>query len=162
MNNKLSNPTFVKHNIYLDGNSEPWYDEDQAYISRPTRFPTVSFYVEASDGLTALADAIREAAGFLPMLPTETHPANYDMDGWYDFYIGINGFTADHMDSCIDCYVVSDSAEDNEAHYVLDIPEEARALIYQRLDEQAMEVFGKSCEELLTEATEEMSAHQSA
>ena len=156
MKNKLNNSAFVESSIYLDRNSEPLYGEDQAYISKPTRFATVSFYLESSDGLTALADAVREEAGFLPMLPTEKHQADYDMDGWYDFYIGINGYVYDRLDSCIDIYVVSEYADDNEAHYTLDIPDDAREMIFRRLDAQAKAAYGMSCEELLAEAEKEM------
>ena len=159
MENKLSNAEFVNHSFYLDPCSEPFYGEDQAYICFPKRYATVSFYLESSDGLTALADAVREEAGYRPMYPTEKHPheCECDQNGWYDFYIGISAYDlSDPLDSCIDAIVVSDGEEDNEAHYVIDIPDEARELIYKRLDEQAREAYGMSCAELLAESEKEM------
>ena len=35
-----------------------------------------------------------------------------DNEGWYDFYVGINDFTDNHMDSGIEFYVVNADSED--------------------------------------------------
>ena len=154
MENNLSNAEFIKRNIWLDCGSEPWYGDDQVYISYPCHFETVSFYLQSSDGLIALADREREAAGFLPMMPTEKHPEDYDDDGWYDFYLEINGFADDHLGQCIEAIVCSDYAEDNGELYIIDIPNDARQLLYDRLDAQARAVFDMSCEEMLRESKE--------
>jgi len=150
--NKLNSAEFINGNIWLDPYAEYYYGHDESFICYPCRFATVSLYLQSSDGLTALADVLREEDGYLPMLPTEKHPDDYDMDGWYDFYIGLNSYTEDHLDSQIDCYVNSPYAEGDGAHYTIDIPYSAREALRKRLDEQVMECYGKTCEELVKES----------
>jgi acylphosphatase len=79
-----------------------------------------------------------------------------DNEGWYDFYVGINGFADNHMDSCIEFVVVNADSEDNEELYTIDLNGDEQAAVYARLDEQCRRYLGQSCEELLAEAKKRM------
>ena len=79
-----------------------------------------------------------------------------DNDGWYDFYVGINGFSENRMDSSIAFYVVNADSPDNEAQYSIDLTAEEQAAIYTCLDEQCKIYLGKGCEELLAEVGKEL------
>lgn len=148
---------FVNEEIFIDFGSEIMYGDDQAYIDYPCRFPTVGFQLMATNGLVEIADRIRKEAGFRPMHPMDEYTDDTcDNEGWYDFYVGLNGFTDTHMDTCIDFYVVNSDSEDNEDHYTIDLTAEEQVTIYNRLDAQCRKYESKSCEELLAEAGERM------
>ena len=107
---------FVRDEIFVDFGSEIMYGSDQQNVNYPSRFPTVAFQLIATHGLSQIADRIRKDAGFKPMHPMdEFNDDTCDNEGWYDFYVGINGFTHNHMDSCIEFYVVNADSEDNES-----------------------------------------------
>ncbi len=157
MENNLSNAEFVNRSIYVDRYSEVFYGADQVFIRYPARFATVTFCLESSDGLIELADAERVKAGYMPFIPTEQHPEEVcDMEGWYDFYISIDNYADDHMESCIEAVVCNSYQDDNEQMYYIEIPDEARSLLFNRLDEQARECYGMSCLEMLEESNKEM------
>lgn len=148
---------FVKDEIFIDFGSEVMYGDDQAYISYPCRFPTVGFQLMATNGLVQIADRIRKDKGMRPMHPMDEFTDDTcDNEGWYDFYVGLNGFTENHMDTCIDFVVVNADSEDNEEMYHIDLGADEQAAIYNRLDEQCRKYLGKGCEELLAEARKEM------
>ena len=148
---------FVKDEIFIDFGAEILCGDDQCYIDYPCRFPTVGFQLMATNGLSQIADRIRKDAGFRPMHPMDEYTDdNCDNDGWYDFYVGINGYADNHMDSCIEFVVVNSDSEDNEETYSIDLTVDEQAAIYNRLDEQCRKYEGKSCEELLTEARKRM------
>ena len=148
---------FVKDEIFIDFGAEIMYGDDQCYIDYPCRYPTVGFQLMATNGLTQIADRIRKDLGFAPMHPLDEYTdENCDNDGWYDFYIGLNGFADNHMDSCIEFVVVNSDSPDNEETYSIDLTVDEQAAIYNRLDEQCRKYEGKSCEELLTEARKRM------
>lgn len=148
---------FVRENIYIDFSSEILYGDDQAYISYPVVFPTVGFQLMATNGLVEIADRIRKDKGFRPMhAMDEFTDDTCDNEGWYDFFIGLNGFTETHMDASLDFVVVNSDSEDNEETYTIDLTEEEQIAIYNRLDEQCRKYEGKSCEELLAEAKKRM------
>ena len=65
------------------------------------------------------------------------------------------------MDSCIEFYVVNADSEDNEARYFIDLTVEEQSALNARLDEQCKMYLGKSCEELLAEAGEELKEESS-
>lgn len=155
---KKMDADFVNHSIILDAGSEPTYTSGQAFVSYPVVFPAVSFYLCQTDGLTRLADAIREEKGFLPMLPTEKHSADYDMDGWYDFYIGINDYTENKIDNCIEFVVDTPNSEDDGHLYTIELDADEQKLLYNRLDKLSKECFGMNCREMLDDAKEELSA----
>ena len=61
---KKMDADFVNHSIILDACSEPTYTSGQAFVCYPVVYPAVSFYLCQTDGLTRLADAIREEKAF--------------------------------------------------------------------------------------------------
>jgi len=99
---------FVKDAVFIDFGAEVLYGSDQCYVSYPCRFPTVSFQLMATNGLSQIADRIRKDMGFKPMHPMDEYTdATCDNDGWYDFYIGINGYAENQMDSGIEFVVIN-------------------------------------------------------
>ncbi len=148
---------FVRDEIYIDFGAELMYGDDQCYIDYPCRFPTVGFQLMATNGLSQIADRIRKEAGFKPMHAMDEYTDDTcDNEGWYDFYVGINGFADNHMDSCIEFVVVNADSEDNEELYTIDLNGDEQAAVYARLDEQCRRYLGQSCEELLAEAKKRM------
>ena len=148
---------FVKDKVFIDFGSEIMYGDDQAYMSYPVRFPTVGFQLMATNGLSQIADRIRKDKGFRPMHAMDEYTEDTcDNEGWYDFYVGLNGYAENHMDSGIDFVVVNADSEDNEEMYTIDLTEEEQIAVYNRLDEQCRKYEGKSCEELLAEARKRM------
>ena len=148
---------FVRDEIFIDFGADALYGSDQCNVSFPCRFPTVTFQLMATSGLSQIADRIRKDLGFVPMHPMDEYTDDTcDNDGWYDFYVGINGYTESHMDSCIEFVVVNADSEDNEELYTIDLTAEEQKAVYDRLDEQCRRYEGKSCEELLKEADKRM------
>ena len=148
---------FIRDEIYIDFGSEVMYGDDQCYIDYPCRFPTVGFQLVATNGLSRIADRIRKDAGFKPMhAMDEFTDDTCDNEGWYDWFIGLNAFSDNHMDSCIEFVVVNADSEDNEEMYTIDLTVDEQAAIYNRLDEQCRKYLGQSCEELLAEAKKRM------
>ena len=74
-----------------------------------------------------------------------------DQNGWYDFYYGVNDLPDVRGDTCIEFIVVSDGAEDNGEIYSIDLSQEERLAMYNRMDEQCRKYLGKSCMDLLAE-----------
>ena len=77
---------------------------------------------------------------------------NSDLTGWYEFTIGINGFTPTHLDSVISFIEVGDNHPDSEVAYTIDLTEEEQKAVYDCLNEQCRKYLGKGCEDLLGEA----------
>ena len=148
---------FVRDEIFIDFGSEIMYGDDQCYLDYPCRFPTVEFQLMATNGLVQIADRIRKDAGYKPMHALDEYTDDTcDNDGWYDFYAGLNGFSDNHMDSCIEFVVVNADSEDNEELYTIDLTAEEQAAVYSALDRQCRDHLGKGCEELLAEAQKKM------
>ena len=148
---------FVRDEIILNPYEEPIYGEDQCYICCPERFATVSLALRATNGLIQIADRIRTDLGFRPMHPMDEYDDDScDNEGWYDFYVGLNGHADNHMDSCIEFIVVNSDSEDNECVYPIELTIDEQTAIFNRLDEQCQFYFEQGCEELLTEAEKEM------
>ena len=98
---------FIRDEIFIDFGADVLYGSDQCNVSFPCRFPTVTFQLMATNGLSQIADRIRKDLGFAPMHPMDEYTDDTcDNDGWYDFYVGINGYCDHHMDSCIEFVVV--------------------------------------------------------
>ena len=170
---KRSKPTlseaFINTEIFIDFESEPIYGEDQAYICCPERFPTVRFQLMPTVGLIEIVDRLRHKLGFKPMYPVigcssdnDSDNGGYDDcydcddDGWYDFFISLNGFNDSHLDTCIAVVVAGSDSVDNEDMYTIDLSDDEQKLLYKRFDEQCRKSINKSCEELLKEAEEMM------
>lgn len=140
--------TEILDNIYVDIGEEPIFGYDQAYISYPTVFETVEFELVGTDGLISLVDALRRADGFGTYAEDE--------ECWYDFYIGLNGFNDSKVDTCISAIVVNSWYDDDEQEYIIDIDDEEQRYIYDCIDEQCRKWLGKSADELMKEAKEEI------
>ena len=173
---KRSKPTlsedFINTEIFIDFESELIYGEDQAYICCPERFPTVRFQLMPTRGLIDIADRIRHRLGFKPMYPVDRNDCDScddsdgcddcsgciacDDDGWYDFFISLNGFNDSHLDTCIAVVVAGSDSVDNEDMYTIDLSDDEQKLLYKCFDEQCRKSINKSCEELLKEAEEMM------
>ena len=153
---------FAKDQVFIDFDAEVMYGDDQCYIDYPCRFPTVGFQLMATSGLTGIADRIRKDQGFRPMHPLDEYTDDTcDNDGWYDFYVGLNGFADNHMDTCIEFVGVNSDSEDNAELYTIDLTSDEQAAIYSRLDEQCRKYLDKDCEELLAEARKRMEEDES-
>ena len=143
----------IQDQVFIDFGADFMYGDDQACVNYPIRFPTVQFQLMATDCLVQIADRIRKDKGFKPMHPMDEYTdATCDNEGWYSFYIGINGYADNRMDSSLDFVVVNTDSEDNEELYSIDLSPEEQSALYNRLDEQCRKYEGKSCEELLAEA----------
>ncbi|MBR2258205.1 MAG: hypothetical protein IJ899_12915 [Blautia sp.] len=152
---------FVRDEVFIDFGTEAVFGENQCYIDYPCRFPTVGFQLMATSGLSRIADRIRKDLGYKPMHALdEFMDGDCDQEGWYDFFIGLNGFSKSHLDSCIEFIVVNTESEDNEKKYAIDLTAEEQAAVYKQLDSQCRTYLGKSCEELLAEAGKEMETNE--
>lgn len=148
---------FMKDEVFVDFGAEIMYGDDQVYVDYPCRFATVQFQLMATNGLTQIADRIRKDAGFKPMHPMDEYTdETCDNEGWYDFYCGINSFTDNHMDSCIEFIVVNSDSPDNEEIYTIDLGADEQAAMYGRLDEQCRTYLEKSCDDLLAESQKQL------
>ena len=148
---------FIRDEIFIDFGADVLYGNDQCNVSFPCRFPTVTFQLMATNGLSQIADRIRKDLGFAPMHPMDEYTDDTcDNDGWYDFYVGINGYTESHMDSCIEFVVVNSNSPDEEERYTIDLTEEEQRTVFSCLDEQCRKYLEKSCDDLLAEAGKQM------
>ncbi len=85
---------FAVNEIFIDCGAEILYGDDQVNMTCPVKFPTVNFRLMATNGLVQIADRIRKEAGCKPMHAMDEYAdATCDNFGWYDFYIGLNGYT---------------------------------------------------------------------
>ena len=139
--------------IHIDTDQEYMLGDDQACFYYPVRFPTVEFELVATTELCEIVDSIRKEKGFPPMLED-----GGDSDGWYDVFLGLNGYTDTHMDTSIMAVVVNSNSEDNEDYYLIDLSEDEQREIYAILDDQCRRYYEKSCTDLLEEARREMEA----
>ena len=139
--------------IHIDTEQEYMLGDDQAYYSYPIRFPTVEFELAATTELCEIVDAIRKEKGYPPMLED-----GGDSEGFYNLYLGLNGYTDTHMDTSIMAVVVNSDSEDNEDYYLIDLSEDEQKEIYTILDDQCRRYYEKSCADLLDEARREMEA----
>jgi len=144
---------FVRDNIVIDFAGEILYGSDQANLTYPRRFATVEFPLIATEGLIQIADRIRKDAGFRPIRPMDEYTGETcDNAAWYDFYTGISTFSENRMGGCIEFVVVNADSVDNEKLYVIELSEEEKLAVFNRLDGQCRQHLGNSCEELLQEA----------
>ena len=139
--------------IHIDTEQEYMLGDDQAYFNYPVRFPTVEFELAATTELCEIVDAIRKEKGLLPMLED-----GGDSEGWYDLFLGLNGYTDSRLDTSIMAVVVNSDSEDNEDYYLIDLSEDEQREIYAALDEQCRHYYEKSCADLLDEAWRAMGA----
>lgn len=129
--------------IEIDFNEGILYGHDQVFDTLPCVFATVEFYLCATDGLCRIADAIRKEAG---KAPSEERS--------YNFYIGINAYTASKVDSSITFTVYDEFAEDNGEAYDIDLSDEDQAILYRIINDQCIRNLHTEAQELLKEAAE--------
>ena len=132
----------IKNAVQVDFESEILYGSDQAYVSVPRRFATVSFELEATPALVALADKARAKFGLTPL----SHGIHYD------FYFGLNDFSESKVDSYISVFVYGVDLVDDGQQYALELDEAEQKMLYSCLDDQFRHRLLLSCEDLLEEA----------
>lgn len=132
---------FCENNIFFDPNEEYLFDADEVYLTETVVYPMVEFSLPCTYGLIAAADELRKEKGHGPL-----------RDGWYNFYICLNGFNDTGVEDYMNVVVNDDSAEDDYACYSIDLDEEEQLNIWYRLDVLCRKHYGKGCEELLSEA----------
>ena len=145
---------FCREHIYIDFEAEILFSREQAYISYPVVFPVVGFELIGTAGLYKLADEVRAKEGQPPLLIDEDNAG----DGWYNFYICVNGWTQggdSGVDNCISFTPVATGAADDEQENWIELDEEAQLAMYDRLDELCREELNRSLADLLKEAEEE-------
>ena len=151
----------VKEVIWIDAGEIDYinFDSDQAYVDFPVRFPTVTIQLESTNTLDEIVDAMRVEAGHKPMFPDNRKELSYDewdCDGWYNFYVTLNGFTDTMVCNCIEAIVESPNADDDGQSYDIDLTEAEQIEVYNELNQQLRERFNTSCEELLEEVRQRM------
>ncbi len=148
---------FLKDNLFIDFGSEIIYGSDQMNTSHARVFATVGFQLMSTSGLSQIVDRMRKDRGFVPFAPMDEYTdETCDSDGWYDFYISVNGLEDSPVDACIGAVVVNALSPDNEETYTIDLEGKEQEYVYARLDEQCRQYLGKSCRELIGEAREKM------
>lgn len=148
---------FARDQIFIDFEMDPIFDFDQADVSYPRCFATVSFALVGTNGLYEIADRIRKDQGFVPKRPMDEYTEETcDHNGWYEFYIGLNDYNDSKVDTCIQFILSGSSAPDNDEIHTIDLSDYEQEVLYQRLDEQCREYLEKSCAELLRESREQM------
>ena len=149
---------FVRDQVFIDFALDVLFGEDQVNISHPCRFPTVTFKLMATYGLNTIADRIRVDLGYTPMHPLGVYSSDEmcDPNGWYSFYIGINGFSDRHVDSCIEFVVENSDSVDNDQRYSIDLTEEEQNVLWERLNAQCNRYISQNCDELLADAKKKM------
>lgn len=148
---------FAKNEIFIDFSADIHYGSGQVFVCFPCRFPTVTFMLMATNGLSGISDRIRKEQGYAPMHAMDEYTDDTcDSDGWYDYYVEINGYAGNHMGSCIEFCVVNGSSMDDGELYTIDLTADEQKAVYDRLDEQCRKHLGKSCGELLEESRKEM------
>jgi len=141
--------------IAVDFNAEIVYGNDQIDLCVPRRFATVNFYLMQTDALTRCVDEMRMKLGYKPVM-IQDGASDYDLNGWYDFYISINDFDILRIDAVIECFVINSQEPDNETEYLIHLSEIERATIYDIINDQCRKCVGKSCEDLLAESRKEL------
>lgn len=149
--------TILRNHVFIDFGADYRFTDEQINLTYPTRFPVVRFQLMVTSLLVSLVDRMRKDAGFTPFYPVDEYTESMcDQEGWYDFYIGLNGWSDTKVDGCIEAVVCNSCSADDGELYTLDLTHDEQLLMYSRLDEQCRKHLGKSCEELLMDARAEM------
>lgn len=147
----------VNEYVHIDFEADYEFGSDQAFVSYPCRFATVTFRLNETELLCRIADRIRQDAGFKPLYAIDESTGEMREEaGWYEFNIGINDYTDSKLDTCITFALINGTTPDTEETYVIDLSPEEQKLIYERLNEECEEHLGRSCKDLLAEAGEQM------
>lgn len=144
----------VKDAIFIDVGAEVLYGHDQANVTYPCVFPTVNIELTPSDILCQLADKARAHKGGQPIYPNGCDAHDDDI-GWYNFYVGLNGYTTTKVDTCISVTAI-ETGGDCEGTFYIDIDDDAQREVFNVLDAQLKKTYGKGCDQMLKEAEDEM------
>ena len=148
---------FIKENIFVDTDAEIFYGSEQMNVSFPRRFATVTIPLQCTYEMAKIVDKIRWEMGHKPMCPFgNLTDADCDQEGWYDFYIGLNGLSDVLVGLCIEVYTANFEDEDDGERYSIELNDEERWNIRKRLDDECKKLIGKNCAELLKEAELDM------
>ena len=131
--------------IFINMNDSGFlYGHDQMYNTYPVVFATVTFTLAATDNLYQMADEVvrQENDGYY------TDEEIDDM--CYDFYISVNDLPDCKIDNAITVF------DEGGGMYVIDLTEEERNMIYEVINQQCLDIIGKSCDDLLAESRKEM------
>ena len=115
------------------------YGVTQFIASSPVLFPTVTFRLKLTPELEKLAEKVDTSA---------------DGTQEYTFYARITSYTKLKTDKHLMLVVYYEDGD--ESTHMIELKEEARKALYERLDEQSRKKAGKSCCELLEEAEAKM------
>ena len=128
-------------NIILNMENEILYGSDQAYVSYPTRFATVTLPLRSTEELLDAVNRLR---------------ADSDPVDDVEFSVGLNDFTAIKLDNCIEAIITATDAPDVEERYSIDLSEDEQREMFASLDRECRDKLGKGCEDLLAEARAQM------
>ena len=115
------------------------YGSVQILTSSPALYPAVTFRLKLTPELERLAEKIDKSA---------------DGTQEYVFYAGINSYTKSGTDNHLTLVVYYEDGD--EDLYMIELKEEAKKTLYDRLDDQCRKKLGKSCDKLLKEAGTQM------
>lgn len=139
---KISDVATVRNSMWLEPDAEPLFDYDG----------TINLMLRDTVALVSIVDKMREENGLLPMLPTHQHKTDYDDDGWYNIYVDVNelddGRTSNHLLVVVD----SQYADDDHRQYCIELSDDVRKALYQKLDAESAKVFGLDFAALFDEA----------
>lgn len=128
--------------ICIDPDAEPMFQVDDS----------INFRLTGTYSLAIMVDTWREDNGLLPMLPTPRHPTDYDLNGWYNFYIDIRENDMGETGDAILAVVESPDATDDFGEYYIELSDDVRKALYQKLDAESAKVFGLDFAALFDEA----------
>ena len=127
--------------IILATDNEILYGSDQAYVSYPTRFATVTLSLVPTADLLQAVNNLR-----IGLDPVD------DME----LTVGLNDYTATKLDNCIEAVITATDAADVEERYTIELSEAAQREVFAALDQECHTKLGKGCEDLLAEARAKM------
>ncbi len=128
--------------ICIDPDAEPVFQVDDS----------INFKLTGTYSLAIMVDTWREDNGLLPMLPTPRHPTDYDQDGWYNFYIDIRENDRGKTGDAILAVVESPGATDDFGEYYIELSDDVRKALYQKLNTESANRFGSDFAALFAEA----------
>ena len=106
------------------------------------------FAIDDTHPLNAAMDELRIEDGHLPMFPDVRIEGEYDMDGWYTFYLIAEEIADKSYVMSIEAVVESEAAADNGCGYDIAIPNDAQEAVIKRLNELCGHYFGCSLDQM--------------
>lgn len=145
---------FWERAISVGTDCDPQYGADQIYMGYPKVFATVNLYLESTSELDYIVDEMRTVSGHKPFVFAIDESDG--VEGYYNYYIGINDIDGGCVDNAISCVVCSDFADDDGEIYAIPLDKEDGQIVWEILDDKLRKYSWeqKSCKELLDEARE--------